>query len=180
MNDAHFHLLVNHFPIITPILGLVILITGFIFRSEVTKRIAYFLFIIGAVATFPSFSSGEGAEEVLEHLGASHRLIHEHEEIAETFALLSYILGALSLLSLVASWKKMKMATISGYAVLLLTLLVIYMGRQTGTTGGEIKHDEIRSGSNQIESNVQVENEENADEDNEDKEDHETEEDDDH
>ncbi|TNE99179.1 MAG: hypothetical protein EP322_03690 [Bacteroidetes bacterium] len=167
MNDAHLHLLVNHFPIITPILGLIILITGFIFRSEVTKRIAYFLFVIGAITTLPAFSSGEGAEEVLEHMGANHRLIHEHEEVAETFALLSYILGALSLLSLVASWKKMKMAAISGYAVMLLALLVIYMGRQTGTTGGEIKHDEIRSGN-------QVEN------DHDDHDDHESDEDDDH
>lgn len=170
MNDAHLHLLVNHFPIITPILGLIILITGFIFRSEVTKRIAYFLFVIGAITTLPSFSSGEGAEEVLEHMGANHRLIHEHEEVAETFALLSYILGALSLLSLVASWKKMKMAAISGYAVMLLALLVSYMGRQTGTTGGEIKHDEIRSG-NQVENNSDEEN---------DHEDHESDEDDDH
>lgn len=170
MNDAHLHLLVNHFPIITPILGLIILITGFIFRSEVTKRIAYFLFVIGAITTLPSFSSGEGAEEVLEHMGANHRLIHEHEEVAETFALLSYILGALSLLSLVASWKKMKMAAISGYAVMLLALVVIYMGRQTGTTGGEIKHDEIRSG-NQVENKSDDEN---------DHDDHESDEDDDH
>lgn len=173
MNDAHLHLLVNHFPIITPILGLIILITGFIFRSEVTKRIAYFLFVIGAITTLPSFSSGEGAEEVLEHMGVNHRLIHEHEEVAETFALLSYILGALSLLSLVASWKKMKMAAISGYAVMLLALLVIYMGRQTGTTGGEIKHDEIRSG-NQVDNNSDDEN------DHDDHDDHESDEDDDH
>lgn len=144
MNDAHFHLVTNHFPILTPILGLLVLMLGFTFKSEVTKRVAYFLFIFGALSTVAAFTSGEEAEEVLERMGASHRLIHEHEEVAETFALLSYGLGLLALLALIASWKKMKMATVSGIVVLLFSGVVIYMGRQTGTTGGHIKHEETR------------------------------------
>ncbi len=146
MNDAHFHLVTNHFPILVPILGLVVLLLGFTFRSEVIKRVAYFIFILGAASTVAAFSSGEGAEEVLEHMGADHRMIHEHEEMAETFAMLSYALGLLSLLALFASWKKMKMATIAGVVVLLFSGVVIYMGRQTGMTGGHIKHEEARDG----------------------------------
>ena len=62
MNQAHFHLLVNHLPIIVPIIGVVVLLSGIIFRSEIVKRVAYFVFIIGALATLPSMLSGEGAE----------------------------------------------------------------------------------------------------------------------
>lgn len=148
MNDAHLHLLVNHFPIITPILGVLLLLLGFVFKAELIKRSAYFIFIVGAIMTVPAFSSGEGAEEVIEHMGGSHDLIHEHEEVAETFAMLSYVLGALALMALIASWRKMKFSMFAGVAVLLMAGAVIYMGKLTGTSGGEITHTEIRQGGN--------------------------------
>ena len=67
MNQAHFHLMVNHLPIIFPIVGTIVLFGGFMLRSEIIKRVAYTIFIFGAIATFPAFLSGEGAEEVVEN-----------------------------------------------------------------------------------------------------------------
>lgn len=52
MNQAHFHLMVNHLPIILPIAGVVVLVGGMFVRSEIVKRMAYLLFTIGAVAAF--------------------------------------------------------------------------------------------------------------------------------
>ena len=147
MNQAHFHLLVNHLPIIVPIIGVVVLLSGIIFRSEIVKRVAYFVFIIGALATLPSMLSGEGAEEVAENLpGVTENFIHEHEEAAETFALFSYILGAFALFSLWANWKRKSFSNLLSYVILALSLIVVLLGKQTGTTGGEIRHTEIRSG----------------------------------
>ena len=148
MNEAHFHLLVNHFPILMPIIGALILIGGIVFRSEVVKRAAYFTFLVGAIMTIPTYSSGEGAEEIVEHMGGavSHDLIHEHEEVAELFAVLSYALGALALLGFFASWRKMKFSGALTWIVLLAAAVVIYFGRVTGSTGGEISHPEIRKG----------------------------------
>ena len=68
MNQAHFHLVVNHLPIIFPIVGLLILIGGIIFRSEIIKRAAYFIFIIGSLSALVAMNSGEGAEEIAENL----------------------------------------------------------------------------------------------------------------
>lgn len=34
MNDAHWHLLLNHLPIIFPVIGFLIMLGGFIFKSE--------------------------------------------------------------------------------------------------------------------------------------------------
>lgn len=147
MNQAHFHLLVNHLPIIVPIIGVVVLLSGIIFRSEIVKRVAYFVFIIGALATLPSMLSGEGAEEVAEGLpGVTENFIHEHEDAAETFALLSYILGAFALFSLWANWKRKSFSNLLSFVLLAFSLMVIFLGKQTGTTGGEIRHTEIRSG----------------------------------
>ena len=147
MNQAHFHLMVNHLPIILPIAGVVVLVGGMIVRSELVKRMAYLLFSIGAVAAFSAMTSGEGAEEVVENIaGVTENYIHEHEEKAEVFALISYILGALSLVGLWVSWKGKSYAKLLSFAILALSLVVLFLGKQTGTSGGEIRHTEIRSG----------------------------------
>ena len=146
MNEAHVHLVTNHLAIIIPFIALVVLIIGMISKSDAVKRTAYFLFILGAIATFPAFESGEEAEEIVEHLaGVSHDLIHEHEEKAELFAILSYFLGGLALVALWANWKKKKFADTLMYVIVLYSVIVLYMAKETGTTGGEIRHPEIRS-----------------------------------
>lgn len=147
MNQAHFHLVVNHLPIIFPIVGAMVLIGGFIFRSEIVKRTAYFIFIVGAVSAMAAMVSGEGAEEIAENLpGVTDGIIHEHEESAELFAIISYLFGALSLIGLWANWKNKAFAPILSYVLLIGSFVVIFLGRQTGTTGGEVRHTEIRSG----------------------------------
>lgn len=146
MNEAHVHLITNHLPIIIPFIALVVLLIGLFSKSDAVKRTAFFLFLVGAIATYPAFESGEEAEEIVEHLaGVSHDLIHEHEEKAELFMVLSYILGALSLVGLWANWKKKKFANILIYSTILLSVIVIYVAKETGTSGGEIRHPEIRS-----------------------------------
>jgi uncharacterized membrane protein len=146
MTDAHYHLVFNHLPIIVPIVGLFVLFAGFIFKSEHAKRTAFGIFIFGAVMTIPAFKSGEEAEEVVEHIaGIEHKLIHAHEELAETFAILSYLLGGLALAAFWASVKGKKFATLLTYVLALFAIVTIYFAQQTGTTGGEIRHTEIRA-----------------------------------
>ena len=146
MNGAHFHLVVNHLPIIFPIAGLIVLAIGIGFKAEMVKRTAYFLFTIGAVSAAMAMNSGEGAEEIVEELtGVSHKLIHEHEEKAESMAILSYLLGLTSLIALWASWKGKTFSKLLSYVVAVLALVTIFLGKQTGTSGGEIRHTEIRT-----------------------------------
>ena len=94
MNDAHLHLILNHLPIIIPVIGLLIITVGLILKSEILKRTAYFIFMLAALTAIPTFVTGEGAEEVIEKLaGVDENLIKTHEEIAEKFAILCYVLG---------------------------------------------------------------------------------------
>ncbi len=145
MNGAHFHLVVNHLPIIIPMAALIVLILGLIIKSEVVKRTAYFLFVVGAICTMPAFASGEGAEEMAENLpGVTEQLIHEHEEKAEAFALFNYALGLISIVAIWASWKQKSFAKWFSLLILALSLVVILKGREVGTSGGEIRHTEIR------------------------------------
>lgn len=149
MNGAHWHLVVNHLPIIFPIVGVIVMITGLFTKSEAVKRTALMIFILGALAAIAAISTGEGAKEVVEKIGGvTENYIENHEETAETFALLSYILGGISLLGLWASFKQKSFSSIISIASLALAFVVLFFAKQTGTTGGEIRHTEIRSGNN--------------------------------
>lgn len=155
MNSAHFHLLVNHIPILLPMVGACILLSGFLFNSEVLKRTAFVLFILAAAASLAAVTSGEEAEEVVENLeGISEDYIEKHEETANLFAILCYILGGISCLALWVSLKQKTYSRAMASMVLLFSLVVIYFGKETGTTGGEIRHTEIRSEDNRDNPNV--------------------------
>ena len=145
MNDAHFHLAVNHLPIIVPGVAAIIMLGSFFFESEHVKRTAYFVFMLGAISTFVAFSSGEGAEEIMEHAGADHNLIHEHEEAAEIFALFSHAIGLISLFGLWASYKHKKFSNLVAIGTLLIAGGLFWYGNITATSGGVISHPEIRS-----------------------------------
>ena len=146
MNGAHFHLVVNHLPIILPVVGSIVLITGMIFKSEAVKRTAFMIFILGAISAIVAMTSGEGAEDVVKKLNVvSKNIIHEHEETAETFAILCYFLGGFSLLGLWASFKQKTFSNIVSIGTLVFAFVVLFFAKQTGTTGGEIRHTEIRT-----------------------------------
>jgi len=146
MNEAHYHLLFNHLPIIIPIIGFLVMMGGILIRSEIVKRTAYLIFIFGALCTVPAFFTGEGAEEVVEDMpGIGKAIIHAHEEMAETFAFLSYALGALSVLGLWSNWKKKSFSMIVMFVTFGFSMAVLFLAKETGTTGSEIRHTEIRN-----------------------------------
>lgn len=148
MNEAHWHLVINHLPIIFPLVGVIVMITGLISKSEHVERTAYMIFIIGSIAAYAAMFTGERAEDLVETLsGVSESFLEIHEESAETFSILSYILGGISLIGLWVSFKLKSLTEIFSIIVLVFALLVLFFGREAGTTGGEIRHPEIRADS---------------------------------
>ena len=147
MNDAHYHLLVNHFPIIGVILGLGILVFGLVLKNNIVKNVAYSVFIVAAVFAAVSMATGEGAEEAVEDLpNIGKHIIHEHEEMAEKLAVVLYVLGVVSLLGLYTNFKNHSKAKLVSLLALVVAVLAVFLGKQTGTSGGEIRHTEIRTG----------------------------------
>ena len=145
MNGAYWHLVVNHLPIIFPLIGAIVLITGLIAKSDAIKRTAFLIFTLGALAAIAAMTTGEGAENIAEKIsGITRSDIHKHEEAAETFAILAYVLGGISLLALWASFKQKSFSTIVTIATLIFAVALLFFAKQTGTTGGEIRHTEIR------------------------------------
>ena len=144
MNEAHFHLTINHFPIIGLTIGILVLIAGFVLKNSIVKRTALGIFVFAALTAIPSMLSGEGAEEIVEkYTNVSHDTIHEHEENAEIF--IKIILG-LGLISIVGLWADIKQKTFTKslhFGILAFALITFYFGKTVGTSGGEIRHPEI-------------------------------------
>lgn len=150
MNDAHLHLVVNHFPIIGTILGLGILIVGIILKNNTVKSTAYFLFIVAAIFAAFSMGTGEGAEEAVEDMASvGKQVIHEHEEMAEKLAIVLYVLGVISIGGLFLNYKKNAKANLVSYLALVVAIVGTFLAKETGTTGGEVRHTEIRSDAGQ-------------------------------
>ena len=147
MDELHLHLVVNHLPIIFPVVGIIILIIGIFSKSEVTKRNAYIIFILGAITSIAAMGTGEGAENSATKIaGLSENLIKKHEEVSEIFAALTYVLGAISLVALIASFRNSVISKYAPFVVGILAIVCLLFAQKVGTTGGEIKHNEIRTG----------------------------------
>lgn len=147
MNGAHLHLVVNHLPIVGVIIGSLVLIGGYLLKKEQVKLTALGIFVFTAITAMIANFTGEGAEEIAEKIpGVTDALIHNHEENAETFLALCIALGVTSLITFFLTTKKNNLSKIGMLACLILGLAGIFTGKMAGTTGGEIRHTEIRTG----------------------------------
>ena len=146
MNEAHLHLIINHFPIVGLFIGIIILTVGIGFKFDNSKRTALLIIIGSVIASYISFETGEGAEEIVENLpNVTEKLIHEHEEMAEFFMGTQWMLLLVSLITLFLDWKQKKIAHYSYILLLILSCSSMYFAKKVGTSGGEIMHSEIRS-----------------------------------
>jgi len=151
MNNAHLHLIVNHLPIVGVLIGLLVLMAGFLFKNAAVKLTALGIFMFSGIASIFAFYTGEGAEEVVENIsGISETLINTHEEYAETFLTLTLILGGLSLVGLFAKFVHFKYTQYLMILVLLLAIADTIVAKYVGTSGGEIRHTEIRNNAKMI------------------------------
>lgn len=147
MNDVHLHLAVNHFPIIGVIIGAITLGVSVALKEKGIRKAGLGILVFSAIMAIPAFLTGEGAEEVAEEIaGVSHDLIHEHEEQAESFLWLTITTGVLALFALILDIRNHKRAQALVFATLLIAVMSIYLGREVGVSGGEIRHPEIHEG----------------------------------
>jgi uncharacterized membrane protein len=145
MNDAHLHMVVNHFPIIGTIFGFGILIIGLVIKNKTLINTSYVLFIVAAIFAALSMGTGEGAEELVEDMpNIGKQIIHEHEELAEKLAIVLYALASLSLLGLYLNFKNNIKAKLLSFLIVAISTIGLFLAQKVGTSGGEIRHTEIR------------------------------------
>ena len=155
MNTAQWHLLLNHLPIMGTVFGTLILTGGYILGNNTTvKKTALGVFVISALLAIPSFLTGEGAEDVVENLpGVAKSYIETHEDLGKIFIFCVSAIGLLSIITFFSDWKKNKAAPFLYGIVLIAGIGTSVLAKQVGTSGGEVRHTEIRSGTAQQQNN---------------------------
>ncbi|MEQ1910068.1 MAG: hypothetical protein ABMA15_14675 [Vicinamibacterales bacterium] len=148
MNPAHLHLLLNHVPVLAVPFGLAVLAWATFRPRPELARLALVVFVFSALATIPTYLSGEPAEETIEGVaGVIEPWVEPHEEAA----LVSLILGeALGVLGLAGLWSARRAASLPRpmmMASLVLALATAGSLAYTANLGGLIRHTEIRGGS---------------------------------
>lgn len=147
MNQAHLHLLLNHLPILGVVFGLLILVGSYLLKNKTVAQTALGLFVLSALCAIPAYLTGEGAEEIVENLpGVSESLMEKHEDLANIFLGVVGLLGVLSLGTLLADLKSNKNTPVLYAATFAAALGAMVFAQQVGSTGGQIRHTEIRNG----------------------------------
>ena len=143
-NWAHTHLLLNHFPIVGAIFGLLLLLYAMFKNSEDLKRASYWTFVIIALIAIAVYYSGTQASAVVSGLpGVRGEIIHRHREVAEWSLIAIEILGALSLVGLLFLRSK---RAINLFVVVISIMAIAATGLVSwaGLQGGIIRHTEVR------------------------------------
>ena len=150
MNGAHWHLVFNHLPIIAPIIGVIIFIAGFVLKNTMVKRVALAVFVLAALFAIPAFMTGEDAKDIVKKMPEiTKNIIRPHSHVAKTFLILIEILGGLALITLMAELNALLNIVYIRYMYVLVfafSVVVCVFAQKVGTSGGEIRHTEIREG----------------------------------
>jgi uncharacterized membrane protein len=147
MDALHVHLLLNHFPVIGTIIGIALLLFGFFRKSDEIKRASLGVFFVIALLTVPVYLTGEPAEERVEKSpGVSEAIIEQHEAAALPALIAMEVTGLLAVFGLILFYKDSRLARWNVSAVLVLSLVTFGLMARAANLGGQIRHQEIRSG----------------------------------
>lgn len=144
LSGAHFHLLLNHIPVLGTIFGVGVLIYGWARKSPDILKVSLGFFVLAGLFAGAVYLTGEAAEDAVEHLpGISEALIDPHED-AGFYALIAA--GVLGVLSLYGLWRYAGAAIPTRFAAVVLAVGLVSSGVMgwTANLGGQINHPEIR------------------------------------
>ena len=144
MNATHFHLLLNHFPIIGTLISTIILVYGFITKELKIKILSAYIIAAMALIAVPVYLTGEPAEETVEHInGISEINIELHEEAAEFAIVLMSATGFLALISIIVSKIKPALTHKVFYVLIIFSFFSFASMARVGYLGGQIRHTEL-------------------------------------
>lgn len=148
MNAAHWHLALNHLPVLGTVFGLALLVLAQLRKSRELTQVSFGVFFVIAVLGIPAYLTGQPAEEAVKGLpGVPNTLLAQHEEVAQFAFTGLVILGVAALAGLVLFRRGKSIPCWFAIAVSALALLVGGLMAWTANLGGQIRHSEIRSGS---------------------------------
>ncbi len=148
LSPAHLHLVLNHIPVLgTLIFAPLILLWGLLRRSRDVTQVGLLLAVLLALTAIPIYLTGEPAEEQLEHQPwFDKQRVETHEERAEAGLIAVLVTGAIALAGLWAARGGRPHRPALGVLVIAGLAVSAVLFALAALEGGQIRHDEIRSG----------------------------------
>ena len=141
---AHIHLLLNHFPTVAFLIGLVLFIIAFFMKSDHLKRIGLGIFLIVSLLSIPVYMTGKAAQGAIkDQKGISAVLTETHQDAALLAITFMEITGVLAWIGL---WQFRRLSRASKgnlVSVLAFALITFALMARASYIGGEIRHPEI-------------------------------------
>lgn len=145
MNFVHLHLLINHLPIIGTVIGFFVLLAGTLLKSKVSQRTGLLIATFAAIAAFPTMFSGDQAEDLLKTFKEiDMTFVEAHEHAAELYIKIVIGAGIASLVTFLFTFGKSKITQALSWISILALAASMAFSFEVGSTGGEIRHTEIR------------------------------------
>ncbi len=144
MNAAHFHLVINHFPVVLVLASAAIGIHGLLRKSKEVQNIALSLSVVASLAALATYFSGEPAADFLENAAiVNDTHIEEHEEAADKAVIVTTVSGLAAAAAFFLASRKSPMANRAYIAATGLTIASSAILGWTGAKGGVIRHPEV-------------------------------------
>lgn len=161
MDLTHLHLVLNHFPIIGSFIGMLLMLSGIVFKKNEVLQASKWIMLILAFITAVVMWTGEPAEHTAKNIqGVSEAMIDAHEDAAKIAFALMIVSGILSFLSIVTQFYFKKSLSVLSAALIISSFLTFGAMARTGYVGGKIRHTELNSGAGLPQENSFIEREE--------------------
>ncbi len=142
MNGAHFHLIVNHLPVVGSFFAVLALLWAIWRKDANSAAFGMICLVLLGLGAGASYLSGELAEDEVENISTvSHPYIEKHEDTALTALIAAAAGGVVGLVGLVLRAKVARWSVPLG---LVLALVATGFMAWTANLGGRIRHTEIR------------------------------------
>lgn len=146
MSGAQLHLALNHLPIVITWVATLLLLWGWLGKSEDIKKAGLGLLVLCVAFAAAAYYTGEPAEHVLKSLpGFPRPQVHEHEAAAFYALIASLLTGLCALAATLLQRSHLALARKLFYLVFALSLWSSTVYVRVAHLGGLIKHEEVRS-----------------------------------
>ena len=151
MTPEHFHLVLNHLPIVGLAMAVLPLLAGLIARNRAWQLCGLMLVLLSALSVPLVVWSGEQAHDrydegvVAPFIDADGKhWMHVHGSRAERGVKVYYAEAALAALSLVTAWKKPPWASLASALTLAVAIGALGVGVWIADAGGKIRRPDFR------------------------------------
>jgi uncharacterized membrane protein len=147
MNAAQLHLLFCHFPIVGLAFAGLVNLYAFIKKNPDLQKLSLWIYVILGIFSFVAWFTGDDAGKIIQtYPGITEDVIESHENIALFFFIGLMITTAIALAGLLITKTKEQLLKKFTLVLFIAAILMGVLAGMTGSTGGAIRHTEIKQG----------------------------------